>query len=328
MRNIVVAYAVILLILSGCSCSSCKRNSQNSEVLSQHYIHKYGYLVSKEEWEARNYPGQVVTSLSDGVTVTATYENGVLHGPMTFTFPHSQNVQTYHLFNWGDRVKEISYDTRGMPVQEKIQLNPSRYSLTAWYASGSPMSVEEFHDDQLLEGQYYTLSNEMEARVEKGRGMRIFRDGEGMLLSRESIESGYATKKETFYSSTTPESLALYSHGKLHGERKTFAPSGEPLSLEQWADGQLHGISSYFKNGTKYLEISYHTGEKNGLERHFIDGQTVSQEIVWEADMKHGPSTFFFDGKAEEQQWFYGGKPVSKRKFDELRELDGYVMQR
>lgn len=328
MRKLIAGYAIILLFLSGCSCTSCKRKSDNSEVLSQHYIHKYGYLVTKEEWEEKNYPGQVVTSLSDGVTVTATYENGVLHGPMTYTFPHSQNVEIYHLYNWGDRVKEITYDTRGMPVKEKIQLNPLRYSLTSWYASGSPMSVEEFHSDELLEGQYYTLSNEIEARVEKGRGMRICRDSNGMLLSREHIEGGFATRKETFYPSGTPESLAFYFRGKLHGERKTFAPGGEPLSVEQWADGQLEGLSTYFKNGTKYLEISYRGGEKNGLERHFVDGEVVSQEIVWEADMKHGPSTFFFEGKAEEQQWFYGGKMVTKRKFDELRELDGYVMQR
>jgi antitoxin component YwqK of YwqJK toxin-antitoxin module len=328
MRILIAGYAVLFLLLSACSCNSCRRKTQNEDVLSQRYIHKYGYLVSKEEWEARNYPGQVVTSLSDGVTVTATYENGVLHGPMTYTFPHSQNVEVYHLYNWGDRVKEVTYNTTGMPIQEKIMLSPLRYSVTAWYSTGSPMCVEEFSKDELVDGQYYTMSNEIEARVEKGRGLRIYRDCNGMLLSKETIEAGYATRKETFYPSGTPESLAYYHRGKINGERKTFAPGGEPLSVEQWVDGQLHGTASYFKNATKYLEISYSSGEKNGLERHYIDGETVSQEIAWEADMKHGPSTFYYNGKPEEQQWFYGGKLVSKRKFDELHELDNHIMQR
>jgi len=325
MRKLIAANAVILLLLSGCSCN---KHNQNGDVLSQRYIHKYGYLVTKEEWESKNYPGQVVTSLSDGVTVTATYENGVLHGPMTFTFAHSQNIETYHLYHWGDLVKEVNYNATGMPVQEKIYLSRTRYSLTAWYSAGSPMRVEEFSGEELVEGQYYTLSNDIEARVEKGRGLRIQRDLNGTLLSKESIESGYATKKETFYASGTPESLAYYHRGNINGERKTFAPGGEPLSVEQWVDGQLHGIASYFKNATKYLEIAYNNGEKDGIERHFIDGENVSQEIVWEADMKHGPSTFYFNGKPEEQQWFYGGKLVSKRKFDELHELDGLIMQR
>lgn len=327
MRKLIAGYAIILLVLSSCACNSCKRN-KNQDVLSQRYIHKYGYLVSKEEWEAKNYPGQVVTCLSDGVTVTATYENGVLHGPMTYTFSHSQNVERYHLYNWGDRVKEIVYNEVGMPIREKIQLSSLRHSVTAWYSGGSPMSVEEFSGEELVEGQYYTLTNEIEARVEKGRGLRIQRDLNGILLSRETVEEGYATKKETFYASGTPESVTLYHRGNINGEKRTFAPGGEPLSVEHWVDGVLHGIASYYKNGIKYLEISYRNGEKNGIERHFIDGEMISQEIVWEADMKHGPSTFYFQGKPEEQQWFYGGKLVNKRKFDELHELDGLIMQR
>jgi len=61
---------------------------KNDNVVSQRYIHKYGYDVSKEEWESTGYPGQVVTTLRNGVTLTSSYENGVLHGPTTYTFPH------------------------------------------------------------------------------------------------------------------------------------------------------------------------------------------------------------------------------------------------
>lgn len=327
MKKLLAGYGVILLLLNSCSCGS-KKSDKEGDILSQRYVHKYGYLVSQEEWESKNYPGQVITSLNDGIIVTATYEGGMLHGPMTYTFPHSQNIETYYLYNWGEQVKEIKYNTLGMPIREKIQLSPLRYSLTAWYSEGSPMYVEEFSEEELVEGQYFTTTNEIEARVDKGKGVRIYRDLNGLLLSKEIVESGYAIRKETFYPSGTPESVAFYHRGHLNGEKKTFAPGGEPLAVEQWVDGQLHGTASYYRNGTKYLTISYRNGEKSGLECHFIDGDCVSQEIAWEADMKHGPSTFYFDGKAEGQQWFYGGKPVSKRKFDELKELDGFIMQR
>jgi antitoxin component YwqK of YwqJK toxin-antitoxin module len=158
--------------------------------------------------------------------------------------------------------------------------------------------------------------------------LRINRDAEGILLSKEIVEGGYAIRKDMFYPSGTPESVAFYHRGDLHGEKKTFAANGEPLSVEQWVNGQLHGLAFYFKNGVKYLEIAYRNGEKSGIERHFIDGEKVSQEIVWEADMKHGPSTFYFDGKPIEQQWFYGGKLINKRKFDELSSIDGLILQR
>jgi antitoxin component YwqK of YwqJK toxin-antitoxin module len=325
MKKLLTGYAVICVLLNGCSCNSC---NQRGDVLSQRYVHKYGYVVSQDEWEEQNYPGQVITSLENGVTVTETYESGVLHGPTTHTFPHSQSVETYYLYNWGDQVKEIKYNSLGMPIREKVQISPSRYSVTAWYSSGSPMYTEEYSGEELVEAQYFTVTNDIEARVEQGRGLRLQRDLDGTLISKEVIEGGYVTKKETFYPSGTPESLSFYHRGNLNGEKKTFALGGEPLAVEQWVDGRLHGIASYFKNGTKYLEISYRDGEKNGIERHFIDGEKISQEITWEADMKHGPSIFYFDGKPEEQQWFYGGKPVSKRKFDELRELDSFIMQR
>lgn len=326
MKKLIIPFAVIALGLVGCN--NTQNNNQNPDVLSQRYVHKYGYLVSKEEWEEKHFPGQVITTMHSGVTIAATYENGILHGPMTHTFPHSQNVENYYLYNWGECVKEITYNVLGLPIQEKIQLSPTRHSITSWYLTGSPKSVEEYAGEELVDGQYFNGKNDVEARVSKGKGMRIQRAANGTLLSKESLEGGYTVKKETYYTTGTPESLAFYHRGQLNGDKKTFALGGEPLSVEPWVNGQLHGIARYYKNGTKYLEITYRNGEKSGIERHFIDGEIISQEISWESDMKHGPSTFFHNGKPEEQQWFYGGKPVSKLKFDDLTEFDGLFMQR
>ena len=302
----------------------CNNNKQDDTVVSQRYIHKYGYAVTREEWEEKNYPGQVITSLDTGVTITATYENGILHGPMTQTYPHSQTVEHYALYNQNNKVKQISYDPAGIPVEEWVQLSPTRHSITMWYAEGSPMLVEECVGQELLDGQYYTTTNDIESRVERGSGLRTLRDRTGPLLAKEVFEQGYATKKETYYPNGTPESIAYYFQDALHGEKRTFAQNGEPLSTEEWVNGQLHGKSTYFKNGNRYLEISYLYGQKNGIERHFIDGDIVSQEIAWENNQKHGPAIFYADGKPE-QQWFYCGELVSKRKFDELNHMDEII---
>ena len=311
-----------LLCITLCGCK--KENTQEDKVISERYIHKYGYPLTKAEWEAKTCPGQVVSTLDNGVTKTSTYEGGLLHGPVTITYPHSQTIEHYYLYNQGNRVKEISYDAAGMPSEEWIQLSPTRYSISKWYNEGSPMLVEEYVGQELLEGQYFTTRNDIESRVEKGAGQRIGRDRSGTLLQKEIVEQGYTVKKETYYPNGSPETIAFYHRNNLHGEKSSFAQSGEPLSIEEWVGGQLHGKATYFKNGNRYLEISYLYGQKNGLERHYIDGEIISQEIAWENDLKHGVTVFYVDGKAE-KQWFYAGESVNKRKFDHLSQLDNML---
>lgn len=308
-----------VLVLCGCH----DKNSDDN-VVSQRYVHKYGYAVSQGEWETKKCPGQVITYLNTGVTVTATFEGGIKHGPTTHTFPHSQTVEYYCLYNQGNKVKEISYDPAGLPIEEWIQISPTRYAITTWYQEGSPKSVEEFVGEELLEGQYFTTTNALESRIEKGSGIRIHRDRKGTLLSKETIEEGYAIKKETFYLNSAPESIAHYYRGTLNGEKRTFAQTGEPLAIEEWVNGAPHGKCVYFKNGNRYLEITYQHGEKHGVERHYIDGDIVSHEIAWIHNQKHGEAVFYADGKPE-SQWYYEGQRVSKRKYDELHRVDEII---
>lgn len=317
-------YALITLI--GLVLCGCHKNNQDDDVVSQRYIHKYGYAVSKQDWEERDYPGQVITNMRSGVTVTATYEHGMLHGPTTYTYPHSQTVQHFFLYNQGAKVKEVHYSPLGIPVQERVQLSPSRYAITRWYEEGTPLMIEEYVGDELLDGQYFTLHNDLESRVEKGSGTRLYRDAHGVLLFKETIEQGYATRKETFYPNGAPESIAHYKRGLLHGENKAYAPSGEPLAIEEYVNGKLHGHATYFDHGNKYLEVSYLNGQKNGVEKHFVDGEILTQEVLWENDQRHGPTLFYIDGDIE-RSWYYAGEQVTHKKFEELSHLDEMISQ-
>ncbi len=313
----------ILAVLS-IAATSCQKDKKDDQVVSQKYVHKYGYAVSQEEWEARNYPGNVITTLKNGATVTATYENGVLHGPCTFTYPHSQIIEKYVLYNQNVPVKEIRYNISGMPTLETIKLSPHRHSRVEWYEDGVPKSVEEYANDELLEGQYFTVKNELESRVEHGKGTRVCRDAKGLLLYRDTLEAGYMTKRESFYPNGSPESIAFYQQNRLHGEKRTFTSMGEPLSVEEWVNGSLHGKASYFKNGTKHQEVTYLHGQKHGWELHFIDGTMISHQIPWDHDEKHGPETYF-SSQEEKVIWHYAGKEVSQSKFEELTQLDEMI---
>jgi antitoxin component YwqK of YwqJK toxin-antitoxin module len=310
--------------LLGLTLSGCNKGSQDEGVVSKRYIHKYGYAIAAEDWEVKTYPGQEVTTLRSGVTVTTTYESGIQHGPMTRTYPHSQIVELYSLYNLGNKVKEISYDPAGIPVREWVQLSPTRSSVTLWYKEGSPMSVEESVGAELLDGQYYTANNELDSRVERGSGLRSTRTREGVLVAKEAFEEGYAIKRETFYPNGYPESIAHYLRGALHGEKRTFAQTGEPLAIEEWVNNQLHGKAIYFNNGNRYLEVTYLYGEKDGIERHFVDGDVISQEIPWESGRRHGEAVFYSKGKTD-HEWYYEGQLVSRHKFDELNKIDTII---
>ncbi|MEN9343901.1 MAG: hypothetical protein RLZZ453_688 [Chlamydiota bacterium] len=316
--------ACSLLMLMGLFLCGCNDGSDKEGVVSSRYVHKYGYAIAEEDWASKNYPGQQISTLRNGVTVTTTYENGIQHGPVTYTYPHSQMVEKYCLYNLGEKVKEVTYDPSGLPVQEWVQLSPTRYSMTYWFGQGSPMRVEEFVGDELLDGQYYNIQNELEARVERGNGTRMIRHRDGGLLAREAIDSGYAIKKETFYPNGSPESVAHYLRGALNGEKRVFAQTGEPLAIEEWVANQLHGKCSYFENGNRYLETYYLYGKKEGIERQFVDGEAVAQETPWEGGLKHGEAVYYADGKMH-SEWYYQGELVSHHKFNELNRVDAII---
>jgi len=319
------SYLCLMLGAVGILFVGCAKKQQNDDVVSQRYVHKYGYAVAKDEFESRQYPGQVITLLRNGVTITATYENGVLHGPCTHTFPNSQTVETFYVYNQGKLVKETLYDVTGMPLREEVQLSPTRCSTTLWYSDGTPMSLEEYSNNELLEGQYFTVHNDLEAQVVKGKGKRVRRDNQGLLLYRDDIAEGYLTRRETFYANNSPESIAYYRDGKLHGEKKTFTIAGEPIAIKEYVAGVLHGKSTYFKNGSKHMEVHYLDGMKNGLEIHYLDGDVVCQEILWENDKKHGPSRYFIDGIAQ-TEYYYDNNKVDEAKWKELTHVENIIL--
>lgn len=306
------------LIFSGCQNSN---SDQNENVVSKRYIHKYGYDVSKEEWEGAGYPGQVITTLRNGVTVTSTYENGMLHGPSTLTYPHSQTIETRNTYERGNLVKRITYDIRGIPEKEEIFLSPSHYKVTKWYQNGTPLSMEEYHNNELLEGEYYNDRNETEHRVTKGFGIRVVRDQHEQIVAKETLENGFPILRETYHPHGIPHTVTPLMNGMIHGERKVFAPSGEPISLETYKHNILHGPAIYYQNGCRYLEVNYHEGVKHGLERHFIDGETIVEETEWMDGQKHGPSIVFFDGMSR-TRYFYNDQLVTKERYRELSDIE------
>lgn len=312
---------IVLLLASG-----CQRNDPNDQVVSKRYIHKYGYEMTEKEWKAKIHPGQVITTLRNGVTIAASYEDGLLSGPCTHTYPHSQTVQTYYLYNNGNLVKEINYDIRGLPMREDLYIAPNRIATTEWFADGCPRATEEYQERLLYEGEYFNPANETEAQVIHGEGTRIVRSLDGDLLRKEDFSAGKLCKRWDYHPNGAPETIADYANNQLHGVRLTYAPTGEPLAIEEWEEGKLHGKATYFHNGAKASEICYFHGMKDGTETRYLDGEVVVEEIEWIDDIRHGPSHFYVNNTTH-TQWFYEGKEVTAAKYEEMVTLDQLLSQ-
>lgn len=312
-RCIPIFFSLLGILTFGCH----SNRENNEEVISKRYIHKYGYDVSKEEWESTGYPGQVITSLRNGVTITSAYEDNFLHGPTTHTYPYSQTTETLSVYERGNLVKKTTYNIRGIPQKEEVFLSPSHIRTTRWYGNGTPLSVEEHHNTELLEGEYFNKQNVAEYRVNKGSGTRVIRDQHEQIVAKEVIEYGYPTLRETFHPHGIPHIVTPLSGGKIHGVKKVYAPSGEPISKETYKLNVLDGPATYYQNGCRYLELTFKNGLKKGIERHYIDGETIVEETEWIDGVKHGPSTVYFDGMSK-TRYFYNNALVSKENYRDL----------
>lgn len=303
---------------------SCQSNGAFDQVVSQTYVHKYGFDVSEKEWEERTRDGQVVSMLKNGVKVTATYEKGQLHGPTTHTFPHSSVVEKLLVYGQGTLLKETLHDAKGMPIREDIYEFDNRTITTLWDEKGVPLSVEEFTGGHLVEGKYFSPDHELEAQVEAGFGEKTKRDRTGLLISRDVIENGALIARSTYHPNGQVHTISHYKDDLLHGEQLKYTATGRPLMELNWQYGTLHGNKVIYRNGIKVAEIPYSEGQKNGIELHYDDLGNLTAEIEWQNDKKHGYSKMHTEDYTE-TEWFYGGQTVSSKDFEHLQRHENHV---
>lgn len=317
-KRVLVA-ACVPLLLSGCFSSD-----GINPVVSQQFVHKYGFSVTPQEWQEREGDGQIVEMLASGVKIVRSYENGALHGASTYTFPNSSVVEKLQVYDQGTLLKEVSYDGTGMPIREDVYEFDDRTITTLWDDKGAPLSIEEYNGGVLTDAKYYTASHELEGQVEGGFGERVRRDRSGLMLSRETIQNGIATVRTTYHPNGEIHTVSRYDGDQLHGEQLKFTSNGKPLMKLNWNHGVLDGHKVAFRNGFKVAEIPYVNGLKDGVETHFDDMGNLTAEIVWQKDKKHGPSKFFSED-SEEVEWFYRGQVVAKDRYDMLANRDRLV---
>jgi antitoxin component YwqK of YwqJK toxin-antitoxin module len=294
---------------------SCQKEKE-SNVVTEKFTHKYGFDMTKEEWQQRK-EGTSISLLNNGVTVSNTFSNGVLHGTSTYSYPNSQSIEKIFVYDNGTLIKEISHDNNGMPFKEEINEPNNKKIITLWDNFGVPISIEQYENDLLVDGKYYKPNNELEASIDNSSGIRAKRDRNGELQYKDQVENGKLLFRTTFHPNGQIKSTMSFQNYKLHGDQTNYTPEGHVLMTMTWKDGNLDGMHTIYKNGNKIAEIPYVDGLKHGIERHFDDYGKLSSETHWEQDKKHGSDRIYKDNNTE-IKWYYKGKEVSTKKFDEF----------
>lgn len=287
------------------------------DVIQETYVHKYGVEVCPQDWSARGQCGQVISTLKDGTTETRNYDNGVLHGECSYTFPHSSLTARKDSYHQGALLSQTHYYRSGGAYQEIVPLSETRRQITTWYESGEPKSIEEYDQQLLVTGIYYTKDHTIEARVDDSSGIRVNRDAYGQLISREEISGGVAAKQTTFHPNGSPHVVTPLAGNLPEGTIQEFLPDGEPLSIKEVHQGVQDGWTVLYENGEVVSKIPYQNGSINGIEEHYKDGNILATQITWVAGMRHGP-TFHYAGDNITTDWYFHDKLVSKSDYEIL----------
>lgn len=298
--------------------TSCRTNRVVDDEVVCETVHQYGVPLEPKDWASRGENGQVISMRKDGVRLSRTYSQGILHGDSSYTFPHREIIQKKESYNQGVLTQECFYYPSGLPQRQLVHESPDKSLSTVWYESGAPHAREEIVNGNLVKGEYYNFDNQIESQVNEANGLRISRNGQGDLQSIDTISAGYMVLSTTLHPDGTPATVTPYNQGMIEGDRRTYHPRGEPATIEKWKNNVQHGTTIVFECGEKRAEVPYINGDKHGIERRYRDENTVAQEISWVRGEQHGLTTNYF-GNETKADWYFRGRLVpNKATFDML----------
>lgn len=288
------------------------------------YVHPYGITVDSDRWFENGCNGQKVVTAEDGVTATQTYMNGMLHGSSIYTFPASDKIERSEDYVNDKLVKQLFYDFSGTPTHSVKYSDPNFRVITVWYKAGTPKSIEVYRGKKLISGEYYTLTNQQDSCVREGEGERVNHNELGCILSRDQIQDGTLISTTLLYPDGSPEQITYYdTNGAIDGMRKSFYPGGEPLQFEMWQCGEKTGITTIFQDGSKFADVPYVKGKKNGIERRYDDHENLTHEISWKEGKMHGPSCAYDADQVASTDWYYLGRLTSRENYESSTHFKG-----
>jgi len=301
----------LLICMFGCTAPKDTRDHDSVQ-----YVHKYGTPITYNEWYEYGQSGKIMTHLENGILMVENFENGILHGDKTYSYPHDSVIEKKEVYEKGKLLKVIYYHPSNLPMSQVEFLGKNMIKETKWSKFGFPHLIETYNKGYLVEGEYFCSKGNLIAKVSNGSGVKFDRDFDGTLLKKDIIEKGNVVLSIEFYEDYFPKTITSFDRNEIHGVQKRFLPKGEPASEEAYYYGQLHGMCVKYEEGQVISTANFKKGKKSGIERIFtLDGDLI-QDIQWENGIKHGPSTHYENGN-ESVEWYFEGEPSTQLFFEQ-----------
>lgn len=228
------------------------------------------------------------------------YEKGALQGATLHFYPSGQvQSEAPYLQNLLEG-EMIEYFPNGQIKSQISYRKGIKQGLSLGYGmEGNLLWTEEYKDDFLQNGTYFTLEGEKISTVHNRFGFQTFFD-ENLGFQQIEIQKGVQEGSiKQFSSNQELQWVYQLKNGKKNGEEIVYylpieldAPSSQPilkLSI-QWNDDKIHGlVKTWYKNGSLESQKEWARNKKNGTScSWYLDGTLMLIEEYEEDLLQQG----------------------------------------
>jgi antitoxin component YwqK of YwqJK toxin-antitoxin module len=199
-------------------CIACEESYCEGLLASGRYYDKEGTCICKVDEGA----GMRAVFGKDAVIEFQEYHNGKLEGEVLVLDRYGRVANLYHAKNGAKHGEEIInydaprfqqklnpkisinwfdgkiqgivktwYDNGAIESQREMSNNKRNGHSTAWYRDGTLMLIEEYQQDLLTKGEYYSKLDKFPVTtVEEGKGTATIFDSEGALVQKIEYKHG------------------------------------------------------------------------------------------------------------------------------------------
>lgn len=199
-------------------------------------------------------------------TATILYSKGVLEGVSTYYYPTGEIEKTIpYAFGRINGTVQM-FDKTSKIISEENFVNGIKEgkSFALWPEGGTAFS-EEYEEDALISGIYYSKEGTILSEIVKGNGKKVLFNGSFMERLVEYKKGKPEGLVEIFSASKKKIGSFTIIDGKKEGlEWEYFEYSSKPKLSIHWREDRITEMKNWYANGKQESQSEFLENKKNG----------------------------------------------------------------
>jgi antitoxin component YwqK of YwqJK toxin-antitoxin module len=218
------------------------------------------------------------------------YKDGALQGEAKTFFQDGAIERITHYDHGSKEGDETSYYGNGQKFEVAMYHNNLRNGPSSvFFQDGRYAAEEEYQNDLLLNGKYFSPTGDLLSSVQNKEGLRSsFKDGK--LASQQEVRNGHPEGWVTIFSPNGDiEQRYEIKNGKKNGREIRYFPHSSPLVPRiciEWRDDIIHGtVSTWYPNGALESQREMRNNVKQGLSMAWYSDKSIMLVEEYENDI-------------------------------------------